>query len=151
MVQAVLRGLQSEEVETTMMKRTTVLVVAVMFALVSLPAMADWGYQWGVKKDKYGKCHVIPLRPIGTPKGPAFEKVAAGPFATRDEAIQAAKETCDSLPTPEPAQWGVIKGKNGKCRVIPMKNGATPETVAGPFATRNEATKAMKETCPSAE
>jgi hypothetical protein len=131
-----------------MLKSITVLVVAVMFALVSLPAMA---YQWGVTKDEKGKCKVIPLIPIGTPKGPALPKTAAGPFATKDEAIKAAKETCPSLPTPEPAQWGVIKDKNGKCRVIPMKKGATPETVAGPFAKRDEAIKAMKETCPPPE
>jgi hypothetical protein len=132
-----------------MLKRITVLVVAVIFALVSLPAMA---YQWGVTKDKHGKCHVIPLRPMELKKGGVtHEKIEAGPFATQEEAVRAAQETCASLPTPEPAQWGVIKDKNGNCRVIPMKNGATPETVAGPFAKRNEAQNAMRETCPRAE
>jgi hypothetical protein len=131
-----------------MLKRMAVLIVGVIFALVSLPAMSDWGYQWGVKKDKYGKCHVIPLRPIELEKGGVVtEKVAAGPFATRDEAIRVANEECPSLPTPEPVQWGVIKHKNGNCNVVPMRE-RTPDTVAGPFAKKNEAEKAMREICP---
>jgi hypothetical protein len=141
-----------------MLKRIKVLIVAVMFALVSLPVAAynrpdlRVPVQWGVTKDKNGKCHVIPLRPIELEKGGVVtQKTAAGPFATKEEAIRAAEETCSSLPTPEPAQWGVIKDKNGRCRVVPMKSGATPETVAGPFAKKNEAQKAMKETCPPAE
>lgn len=138
-----------------MMKRIAILVVAGMFGLVSLPAMAgslSGPPQWGVTKDKYGKCHVIPLVRIELEKGGVTtQKTAAGPFATKEEAVKAANETCASLPDPEPTLWGVIKDKNGKCRVIPMKKGATQETAAGPFAKRNEAEKAMKETCPPAE
>jgi hypothetical protein len=56
-----------------------------------------------------------------------------------------------SLPVLAADQWGVIKDKNGKCKVISMKKGATPKTIAGPFATKDEASKAKKEKCPSTE
>jgi hypothetical protein len=76
-----------------MLKRITVLIVAVMFALVSLPAMAG-PPQWGVIKDKKGKCKVIQIVTFQSEKGPLTPKTVAGPFATKDEAYKAMKETC---------------------------------------------------------
>jgi hypothetical protein len=47
-------------------------------------------------------------------------------------------------------QWFVLKDKNGKCSVHQEK-GTTPKTIAGPFATREEAVKAKEKECPKPE
>jgi hypothetical protein len=73
-----------------MLKRIIVLIVGVVFALVSLPAMA--ADQWAVIKDSKGKCSVRSV----TKK---TAKTIAGPFATKAEAEKAKKEKC---PPPEP-------------------------------------------------
>jgi len=41
----------------------------------------------------------------------------------------------------------VIKDKNGVCKVIKAKE-KTPATIAGPFKTKDEATKAKDKECP---
>lgn len=43
--------------------------------------------------------------------------------------------------------WFVIKDSKGVCKVLQAKE-KTPKTVAGPFATKAEATKAKEESCP---
>jgi hypothetical protein len=68
-----------------MLKRIVVLIVGIMFALASLPAMA--AEQWAVIKDSKGKCSVRSV----TKK---TEKTIAGPFATKAEAEKAKKEKC---------------------------------------------------------
>lgn len=72
-----------------MLKRIVVLIVGVMFALATLPAMA--ADQWAVIKDSKGRCYVKQV----TKK---TEKTIAGPFATKAEAEKAKKEKC---PPPE--------------------------------------------------
>jgi len=47
-------------------------------------------------------------------------------------------------------QWFVLKDKNGKCSVHQEK-GPTPKSIAGPFATREEAVKAKEKECPKPE
>lgn len=47
-------------------------------------------------------------------------------------------------------QWVVIKDSKGVCKVIQAK-GKTPKTIAGPFATKEEAQKAKAVKCPKAE
>jgi hypothetical protein len=47
-------------------------------------------------------------------------------------------------------QWFVLKDKNGKCSVHQEK-APTPTTIAGPFATKEEAVKAKEEKCPKPE
>jgi hypothetical protein len=44
-------------------------------------------------------------------------------------------------------QWFVIKDKNGKCSVHQLK-AKTDKTIAGPFATKDEAQKAKAKECP---
>jgi sensor c-di-GMP phosphodiesterase-like protein len=68
-----------------MLKRIVVLMVAVVFALVSLPALA--ADQWAVIKDSKGRCYVKQV----TKK---TEKTIAGPFAAKAEAEKAKKEQC---------------------------------------------------------
>jgi len=46
-------------------------------------------------------------------------------------------------------QYCVVKDKNQKCRVIKCDK-ATPQTVAGPFKTQDEAKKAKEKECPPA-
>lgn len=43
--------------------------------------------------------------------------------------------------------WYVIKDSKGTCKVLQAKE-RTPKTVAGPFASKAEATKAKEESCP---
>ncbi len=47
-------------------------------------------------------------------------------------------------------QWFVIKDKNERCSVRQLK-GATEKTIAGPFATKDQAEKAKAEKCPKVE
>ncbi len=47
-------------------------------------------------------------------------------------------------------QWFVLKDKAGKCSVRQEK-GPTPTTIAGPFATKEEAMKVKEEKCPKPE
>lgn len=47
-------------------------------------------------------------------------------------------------------QWVVIKDAKGVCKVIQAK-GKTAKTIAGPFATKEEAQKAKAAKCPKAE
>ncbi|MCX5862873.1 MAG: hypothetical protein WCG29_06485 [Desulfomonile sp.] len=44
-------------------------------------------------------------------------------------------------------QWFVIKDSKGVCSVRQLQ-GTSPKTIAGPFATKVEATKAKEEKCP---
>jgi len=68
-----------------MLKKIVVLIVGVVFALVSLPALA--AEQWAVIKDSKGRCSVRQV----TKK---TDKTIAGPFATKAEADKAKKEKC---------------------------------------------------------
>jgi hypothetical protein len=43
--------------------------------------------------------------------------------------------------------WFVIKDSKGTCKVLQAKE-RTPKTIAGPFASKAEATKAKEESCP---
>lgn len=45
--------------------------------------------------------------------------------------------------------WVVIKDKSGVCKVIKAKE-KTPATIAGPFASKDEAKKAKERECPKA-
>jgi hypothetical protein len=45
-------------------------------------------------------------------------------------------------------KWVVIQDKTGKCSVKNVK-GETPKTIAGPFATKEEAERAKAEKCPA--
>jgi len=45
-------------------------------------------------------------------------------------------------------QWVVIKDSTGKCSVKQTSKGKTPKTIAGPFATKEEAKKAKDKECP---
>jgi hypothetical protein len=45
------------------------------------------------------------------------------------------------------ANYVVIKGKNGVCKVIEAKD-KTPKTIAGPFKTKDEAENAKAKECP---
>lgn len=45
-------------------------------------------------------------------------------------------------------KWVVIKDAKGVCKVIQAKD-KTPKTIAGPFATKAEATKAKASKCPA--
>jgi hypothetical protein len=47
-------------------------------------------------------------------------------------------------------QWCVIKDKNGVCKVIQCKD-KTPDTIAGPFPTKDAAKKAKEKECPKPE
>jgi hypothetical protein len=46
--------------------------------------------------------------------------------------------------------WFVIKDAKGVCKVIQAKE-KTPKTVAGPFVTKAEATKAKGDLCPKTD
>lgn len=50
----------------------------------------------------------------------------------------------------EAMQWYVLKDKNGVCSVRQLK-AKTDKTIAGPYATKQEATKAKEEKCPKPE
>lgn len=45
-------------------------------------------------------------------------------------------------------KWVVIKDSKGVCKVIESKKGKTDKTIAGPFATKDEAVKAKEKECP---
>jgi hypothetical protein len=47
-------------------------------------------------------------------------------------------------------QWFVIKDSKERCSVRQLK-AATDKTIAGPFATKDQATKAKEEKCPKVE
>jgi hypothetical protein len=47
-------------------------------------------------------------------------------------------------------QWFVIKDSRERCSVIQAK-AATPKTIAGPFATKDQAQKAKEEKCPKVQ
>jgi hypothetical protein len=48
-------------------------------------------------------------------------------------------------------QWVVIKDKNGKCSVHETTKGKTPKTIAGPFATKDQAEAEKAKLCPPKE
>lgn len=48
-------------------------------------------------------------------------------------------------------QWVVIKDKNGKCTVHETTKGKTPKTIAGPFATKEQAETEKAKLCPKKE
>ncbi len=47
-------------------------------------------------------------------------------------------------------QWFVIKDKNERCSVRQLK-AATEKTIAGPFASKDQAEKSKAEKCPKVE
>ncbi len=48
-------------------------------------------------------------------------------------------------------QWVVIKDKNGKCAVRAVTHGKTEKTIAGPFATKEQAEAEKAKLCPKKE
>ncbi len=48
-------------------------------------------------------------------------------------------------------QWVVIKDKKGKCSVHTTTKGKTPKTIAGPFATKEQAEAEKAKLCPKTE
>lgn len=62
----------------------------------------------------------------------------------------AAEKKAEKQTEKQTKQWFVLKDKNGKCSVHQEK-GPTPTTIAGPFATKEEAVKAKEEKCPKPE
>lgn len=55
--------------------------------------------------------------------------------------------TCTLTAFAAEKQWCVTKDKRGVCKVIQCKD-KTPTTIAGPFPTKEAATKAKAEKCP---
>jgi|GEM_PF-1015733 len=58
--------------------------------------------------------------------------------------------TCTLTAFAAEKQWCVTKDKRGVCKVIQCKD-KTPTTIAGPFPTKDAATKAKVEKCPKPE
>jgi hypothetical protein len=48
-------------------------------------------------------------------------------------------------------QWVVIKDKAGKCSVHQTTKGKTPKSIAGPFATKEQAEAEKAKLCPKPE
>jgi hypothetical protein len=48
-------------------------------------------------------------------------------------------------------QWVVIKDKNGKCSVRSVTHGKTEKSIAGPFATKEQAEAEKAKLCPKPE
>ncbi len=48
-------------------------------------------------------------------------------------------------------QWVVIKDKNGKCAVRAVTHGKTEKTIAGTFATKDQAEAEKAKVCPKKE